>query len=304
MTHLIDITTTADDAKDAGEVTLKVASREYDVLYDPRCFAMPAKNLGLINDDNYSRQIRGEQVGFYTKPLSFSLMALAKSDLSDADVAQKQAWDVRKEWCPTDEMTIPTRYVAHCQSGLLSAIPEYAKVLKIVALGPHSLAHMATDSNRTIIARKLSVHLWDAAFDLYHNYPSYMKSPPVHTMFEALRDVIATCWPNFTYSFDLDINEDAPSPGLDVDAMNVDESEKVSHAIAITKKADDLNNIMEEFGGKLMGCLGMGIPALPEDGEEEGHGVETFVTLALKVAFRKLERVGVNLFVKKNLNSS
>ena len=44
-----------------------------------------------------------------------------------------------------------------------------------------------------------------------------------------------------------------------------------------------------------MGCLGMGIPALPEDGEEKGHGVETFVTLALKVAFRKLERVGVNL---------
>ena len=136
--------TTADDAKDAREVTLKVESREYDVLYDPRCFAMPAKNLGLINDDNYSRQIRGEQVGFYTKPSSFSLMALAKSDLSDADIAQKQAWDVWKEWCPTNEMTIPTRYIAHCQSGLLSTIPVYAKVLKIVALSPHSLAHMAT----------------------------------------------------------------------------------------------------------------------------------------------------------------
>ena len=120
---------------------------------------------------------------------------------------------------------------------------------------------MATDSNRTIIARKLSVHLWDATFNLHHNYPSYMKLPLVHTMFEALKDVVATCWPNFTCSFNLDVNENAPLPGLDVDAMNVNESEKVSHAIAITKKADDLNNIMEEFGGKLMGCLGMGIPA-------------------------------------------
>ena len=302
--HLIDIMITADDAKYAGEVTFEVKSREYDVFYDPRCFAMLVKNLSLINNDNYSRQIRGEQVGFYTKPLSFSLMALAKSDLSDADVAQKQVWDIQKEWCPTDEITISTHCVAHCQSGLLSTIPEYAKVLKIIALGPHSLAHMAMDSNRTIIAQKLSVYLWDATFNLYHNYLSYMKSLPVHTIFEALRDVVATCWPNFTYSFDLDINEDAHLPGLDVDAMNVDKSEKVSHAITITKKADDLNNIMEEFGVKLMGCVGMGIPALPEDGEEEGYDIEMFVTLALKVAFRKLERVGVNPFMKKNLNLS
>ena len=59
--HLINITSTADDAKDTGEVTFKVESREHDVLYDPRCFAMPVKNLGLINNDNYSRQIRGSK---------------------------------------------------------------------------------------------------------------------------------------------------------------------------------------------------------------------------------------------------
>ena len=88
--HLIDIMITADDAKYAGEVTFEVKSREYDVFYDPRYFAMLVKNLSLINNNNYRRQIRGEQVGFYTKPLSFSLMALAKSDLSNADVAQKE----------------------------------------------------------------------------------------------------------------------------------------------------------------------------------------------------------------------
>ena len=90
-------------------------------------------------------------------------MHLAKYDANNANVTEKQAWSTRKSWCPVDDPAIPEYYVEHCNTTLLGQMDEHSMVLHIITLRPHSLAHMTTDSNRTVVSCKLTMHLWDAA---------------------------------------------------------------------------------------------------------------------------------------------
>ena len=92
------------------------------------------------------------------------------------------------------------------------------------------------------------MYLWDAAFDFQHNYPSYMRSPSVYAMVSMLRNVVITCWPQFKYSFSLQVNQDAPPPGLGVQD---DEVDKVSQAITIVDMTDKLDQLFKDFGAKL-----------------------------------------------------
>ena len=85
------------------------------------------------------------------------------------------------------------------------------------------------------------MHLWDAAFNFHHNYPLYMRSPPVHAMLSTLKNVVIICWPQFKYLFAVQVNHNAPAPGLDVESMQVDQVDKVPQAIAIIDMAEKLD---------------------------------------------------------------
>ena len=129
----------------------------------------------------------------------------------------------------------------HCNTTPLAQIDEHLMVLCIITLSPHSLAHITTDSNRTVISCKLAMHLWDAAFNFHHNYPLYMRSPPVHAMLSMLKNVVITCWSQFEYLFALQVNQDALTPSLDIESIQVDQVDKVPQAIAIIDIAEKLD---------------------------------------------------------------
>lgn len=86
---MVKTTTLTDDAKDIEEVTISTPEgKKYEVLYNPRCFAMPGTYLGLVANPQYKRDIQGEQIGYYMKPLALCLMHLVKSNANNADVTE------------------------------------------------------------------------------------------------------------------------------------------------------------------------------------------------------------------------
>ena len=167
-------------------------------------------------------------------------------------------------------------------------IDEYPILLKIMAFSSHNLVHLTEDSNRTVISRKLATFLWNAAFNLFHNCPTYVKSKPVLDMFSALRDSIHVFWKSFDYNFSLGVNSGAPSPVLNLDAMLVDRDE-VGQAIAIEKMKEELADIFENMGERILDCIGMVIPTSGE-GAVVRKG-NKLVTAEVTKAFGRLEKV-------------
>lgn len=167
-------------------------------------------------------------------------------------------------------------------------IDEYSILLKIMAFSSHNLAHLFEDRNRTAILRKLTAFLWNAAFGLFHNYPIYVKSKPVIDMPPAPRDSIHVFWKSFDYNFSLGVNLDAPSPALNVDAMLVDRDE-VGQAIAIEKMKEELADIFEDMGERILDCIGMVIPTSGEGAVVRKYN--KLITSEVTKLFGRLEKV-------------
>ena len=266
-------------------ITNSITNKKVEILYHPKCFSVPSKTL---TTEDIDEDLSIEKLGMYNKPVGLSLLSLAKQDASDANIAAKQAWSHCQKWSPSDDVAHQISYVKDCKSSLLMFINEYPILLKIMAFSSHNLAHLTEDSNRTVISRKLATFLWYAAFDLFHNYPTYVKSKPVLDMFSALRDSIHVFWKSFDYNFSLGVNSGAPSPVLNLDAMLVDRDE-VGQAIAIEKMKEELADIFENMGERILDCIGMVIPTSGE-GAVVRKG-NKLVTAEVTKAFGRLEKV-------------
>ena len=266
-------------------ITNSITNKKVEILYHPKCFSVPSKTL---TTEDIDEDLSIEKLGMYNKPVGLSLLSLAKQDASDANIAAKQAWSHCQKWSPSDDVAHQISYVKDCKSSLLMFIDEYPILLKIMAFSSHNLVHLTEDSNRTVISRKLATFLWNAAFNLFHNYPTYVKSKPVLDMFSALRDSIHAFWKSFDYNFSLGVNSGAPSPVLNLNAMLVDRDE-VGQAIAIEKMKDELADIFENMGERILDCIGMVIPTSGE-GAVVRKG-NKLVTAEVTKAFGRLEKV-------------